>query len=556
MVRPHPWSHLDWVPGRRLPAVPACAAALLAVVLAGALLAGCQASQPSTSAGAAPATAASMRSPTTAEVTRLKAAVERWRIAKAVRALGLRRDLKAALRVWTFRRDVRLAIANHQARAAYIALIRRVSGKTGAAGIQVWGTLGGVSVARDPTRAVSTRERPTRPLAAFAAAPNQCPIDLGGSGNPPPVAQATLRWLGGQPPIDEEPPPVSAETMQWLEQQAAEPPPVSQETLDWIAQNEHDTNPPPVSEETLQWIEDHDATAADPPPVSQETLDWIAEQEAAAPPPVSQETLDWIAQHEATDAEPPPVSQETLDWIAEQEAAGPPPVSQETLDWIAQNDHDTNPPPVSQETLDWIAQNDHDTNPPPVSQETLDWLAAQEDAASNPPPISDELQRWLDEHEGGGPSSPPASAPAATPAPSTQPCGWSIDQPSGGGRIKGRHCGDVPGTWVVDGTYDVGGLKGTQTWTITISANGSTGSFTYKVKSQGKPFGAPVTVYLTGRASGTVTLAIHPTDGTAQMVMTETMHVYLSTTNKGGAGYDQNAPLETYRLDWPADPTC
>ena len=230
-----------------------------------------------------------------------------------------------------------------------------------------------------------------------------------------------------------------------------------------------------------------------------------------------------------------PVSAETLEWIEEQQAAEPPPVSEETLQWIEEQQA---------------------AEPPPVSEETLEWIEEQERAESDPPPISDELQQWLDEHEGGGPSSPPPSAPAATPAPSAAPCGWSIDQRFGGGRIRGRHCGAVPGRWIVDGTYDVGGFVGTQKWKITIGADERTGTFTYNVTSKGAPFGSPVTVYLLGFANGTVTLAIDPADGTARMVLTETKHTYLTTTDKGGSGNDQEAERQTYPLDWPADPAC
>ncbi len=542
-----------WEPGLLLAIARAGRTAILVLVLAGTLLAGCQASQPSAPPPAA--TAATERPGTPAELTRLKDAVKWWRLANGVRALGLRSELEAALHAWTFRRDLNRAIANYHARQEYIALIRRVSGQIGGSTIPVGSPPGGVAVASLASWTAPVVGGWPGSLRAPTAPANQCAIDLGGQGNPPPVSQATLRWLGGQDPSDEEPPPVSQETLDWIAaQEAAEanPPPVSQETLDWIAQQEAaEANPPPVSQETLDWIAEHDATDANPPPVSQETLDWIAEQEAAEanPPPVSQETLDWIAEQEAAGANPPPVSQETLDWIAEQEASEPPPVSQETLDWIAEQEaSEANPPPVSQETLDWIAEQEAaEANPPPVSQETLDWIAKQEADEANPPPISDELQQWLDEQDGAAPAAPPPPAP---------PCGWSIDQASGGGRIKGKHCGDAPGKWIVDGTYDVGGLKGTQKWAITIRANGSTGSFTYSVSSKGKPFGAPLTVYLTGEAGGTVTLAIDPADGVAHMVLTETHHTYATTTDKGGSGNDQNAPLETSRLDWPPDPAC
>ena len=134
--------------------------------------------------------------------------------------------------------------------------------------------------------------------------------------------------------------------------------------------------------------------------------------------------------------------------------------------------------------------------------------------------------------------------------------GWIIDGASGGGRVHGQKCGAPPGPWTIDGTYTRAGFVGEQRWSITIAADERTGTFTYRTTQEGKPAGSPVTIYLVGRAQGTVTLAIDAVDGTAHMVLKETKHTYSATTSSGGTGSDQNAPLEQYTFDWETGGSC
>ena len=134
--------------------------------------------------------------------------------------------------------------------------------------------------------------------------------------------------------------------------------------------------------------------------------------------------------------------------------------------------------------------------------------------------------------------------------------GWKVDGASGGGRVTGQHCGDVAGDWVVDGTYDVMGMRGRQQWVITIDPGGNVGTYTYQQTSRGNPGGAPVTVTVEGKAAGSVTLAIDATTGVAHMHLTEQVHTYNAKAPPRGWGKAQPRPLEQSDLDWEPDPTC
>jgi hypothetical protein len=129
--------------------------------------------------------------------------------------------------------------------------------------------------------------------------------------------------------------------------------------------------------------------------------------------------------------------------------------------------------------------------------------------------------------------------------------GWMVDQPSGGGRITGQHCGTEDGQWVAKGTYDRGGSKGKQKWVIDMEIDG-TGTYVYTDDALQTIGG--VTVTLKGRATGRVALTIADT-GRALMHFKETTHTYRATV-PGGSGHDQNAPLEEFDLAWEVDETC
>lgn len=129
--------------------------------------------------------------------------------------------------------------------------------------------------------------------------------------------------------------------------------------------------------------------------------------------------------------------------------------------------------------------------------------------------------------------------------------GWMVDQPSGGGRITGQHCGTEDGEWVAKGTYDRGGSKGKQKWVIEMNPDG-TGTYVYTDDAVQTLGG--VTVVVKGKAKGNVTLTIADT-GRALMHLKETTHTYVATV-PGGHGHDQNAPLEEFDLAWEVDETC
>lgn len=129
--------------------------------------------------------------------------------------------------------------------------------------------------------------------------------------------------------------------------------------------------------------------------------------------------------------------------------------------------------------------------------------------------------------------------------------GWMIDQPSGGGRIKGQHCGTDVGEWLVNGTYDRGGSKGKQKWVIEMEVD-DTGTYVYTDDAVQTLGG--VTVKLTGRATGKVTVTFDA-NARALMHFSETTHTYRATV-PGGHGQDQNAPLEEFDMAWEVDTTC
>jgi hypothetical protein len=134
--------------------------------------------------------------------------------------------------------------------------------------------------------------------------------------------------------------------------------------------------------------------------------------------------------------------------------------------------------------------------------------------------------------------------------------GWFVDHPSGGGHINGQKCGDPPGDWIVTGTYDLGGMKGTQRWVFTIRPDGRTGTFTYEQDAQGRPGGSPVTIFTRGRAGGDVTLAFG-NDGTARMHLVETSHTFASWTEGNlGKGASQNVPVQESDEVWEPGGTC
>jgi hypothetical protein len=106
-------------------------------------------------------------------------------------------------------------------------------------------------------------------------------------------------------------------------------------------------------------------------------------------------------------------------------------------------------------------------------------------------------------------------------------------------------------------------MHGVQVWTITINPNpGSTGTtgtytgtYTYTDDSQGRPGGAPVTVYQEGRANGTVTLTFDA-NGRALMHLKEIKHSFTSWVDPRYKGSDLYAPLIESDLTWEVGGAC
>jgi hypothetical protein len=133
---------------------------------------------------------------------------------------------------------------------------------------------------------------------------------------------------------------------------------------------------------------------------------------------------------------------------------------------------------------------------------------------------------------------------------------WFVDQASGGGQVSGQKCGDPEGEWVVVGTYDLGGMVGSQLWVFTIGPDEKTGTFTYEQVAQGGPFGSPVTIFTEGKAGGDVTLTLNP-DGYAHMHLIERTHTFTSwTADKRGKGTSKDVPVQESDLYWEPGGRC
>jgi hypothetical protein len=135
--------------------------------------------------------------------------------------------------------------------------------------------------------------------------------------------------------------------------------------------------------------------------------------------------------------------------------------------------------------------------------------------------------------------------------------GWSIDEPSGGGRITGQKCGGVGGDWIVDGTYRraVGPMvaDGKQRWVITINEATMAGTYRYTDAQRSTVGGVVIKVDTT--IKGTVALTIDDT-GRARMVLTETSRKITASTNLGGSGGGAGQPDLVGRLVWQVGGDC
>ncbi len=129
-----------------------------------------------------------------------------------------------------------------------------------------------------------------------------------------------------------------------------------------------------------------------------------------------------------------------------------------------------------------------------------------------------------------------------------------------GSHVTGKKCDStLDGTWLAKGTYSVGLADGKQEWNTTISSiSGVTqvtgrGNFVYTDLQKGN-FGYVVTT-TKGTAAGQATLTVDD-ELVAHINMREQVHTYTVTTNKGGKGHDQNAPLEQYDQAWQPIGKC
>ena len=133
-------------------------------------------------------------------------------------------------------------------------------------------------------------------------------------------------------------------------------------------------------------------------------------------------------------------------------------------------------------------------------------------------------------------------------------CNYKIDQASFGGRITGQKCDPLGGQWVAQGTYTIMGANGQQEWIMTMNEATLKGDFIY-TDHQVASFAAGVKTYTDGTAVGRVTLTIDD-KLVAHFHLVEQKHTYTSTTNRGGTGHDQKAPLTSIDLVWQPIGKC
>jgi hypothetical protein len=561
----------------RRPLLDARAALLvLGLALAGSFVGACQANnadQPTVGAGRRPTPEQAVKLiaaiGTYEEVAQFEAAVQPWK---------QRERILSALHNWDHFQALVRAQANRAARIEFVAFVTATrnpaTGSIGALGV------GGVLAA--PRIVPGT-------LFALAEA-NQCAFVLPGQ---EPLSRPALRWARTGDAIEEEEPPLSQQVLDaldpdpgpipmtdeeiqayedWRSENSA-PIPMTEEESAWAAQQRADSGAPyPMTDEEIQAIKDAAGTA---PPFTEELLNWIDQYEQdSAPIPMTEEESAWAAQQRADSGAPYPMTDEEAGWVDQWESVddgAPVPMTEEESAWAEQQRADSGAPyPMddaqSQAYETWLETGE----PIPMTPEEIAWAEQQRADSGAPYPMTDEEIAavdqairdrtlnlteeewdWIREQSGIG-------SPSSTPQPTPQRCDWFVDAGNAYGHVKGQKCGGAAGTWILNGDYhppQPPGFRGTQKWTITIGSDWRTGTFTYETRAEGQVPGVPITVYLIGFSEGTVTLTIRD-DGIAHMEFAESKHTFLSTTSAGGAGADQDAPLQTYQQDWAVGGTC
>jgi hypothetical protein len=134
---------------------------------------------------------------------------------------------------------------------------------------------------------------------------------------------------------------------------------------------------------------------------------------------------------------------------------------------------------------------------------------------------------------------------------------WYIDEPFQtaivSGRVVGQKCDGADGQWLPRGQYQgLDAESNNQVWDISITMQSETsgqGHFTYSDLQIMKPI-AGLEVTTIGIAEGDVTITINSDTGVATLNLQETKHSFRATTNLGGTGSDQNAPLQSRTMVW------
>jgi hypothetical protein len=133
-------------------------------------------------------------------------------------------------------------------------------------------------------------------------------------------------------------------------------------------------------------------------------------------------------------------------------------------------------------------------------------------------------------------------------------CNYKIDTQGNGSHVTGKKCDStLDGQWTAKGTYSVGPADGKQEWITTMNGVTRKGNFVYSDR-QVADFGGVITT-TEGTAAGRATLRIDD-ELVAHFTLVEQAHTFTSTTNYGGKGHDQKAPLQSYDLVWQPIGKC
>lgn len=402
---------------------------VLALAVAGSLLAGCQPNQPSSSQSSQPS-AVGARKPTPEQAVKLVIAFGTYQQAAVLKAaLGpwrLRDRVATADRHWRHFQGLVLVLANRAARLELLDLVRAIGSRaTASAGsLDVagsMGALGGRGVLAAPRIVPS-------PVVRFAEE-NQCAFVLPGQ---EPLRRPALRYLASGEAVEEQEPPLGQQLLDLLEADPGPIPMTEAEIQAYEQWSEVDPGPIPMTQEEIDWAEEQragggapismteeevaavEAAANDAPPFTEDLLQWIDQYEQdSAPQPMTPEEVAWAEQQAADDGAPIPMTSEEAGWVDEWAETGEPvPMTPEEIAWAEQQRAGNDGAPITmteaeiQAYEEWVQEGAPVPMTPEEAAQYGEWV---DDGA--PVPMTPEEIAWVEEHFVQDDSSPVPMTP-------------------------------------------------------------------------------------------------------------------------------------------------